>query len=182
MTNIILIGYMGVGKTTVGKLLARRVGMQFYDLDWYVEKRLRQKVCDIFAERGEDGFRKIERTLLHEVAEFEDVVLSVGGGTPCFFDNMEYLNQRGVTIFLDAAPQVIAEHLKLSHTVRPLLRDKHGQELLDHIERQLSERLPYYTQARHRVSVSVLDTRDKTDLLVSHICEQVGISTNIQTP
>jgi shikimate kinase len=91
MKRIILLGYMGAGKTTVGKVLAAELGIPFYDLDWYIESRMMKKVPQIFAERGEEGFRRVERTMLHEVAEFEDLVLSCGGGTPCFFDNMEYL-------------------------------------------------------------------------------------------
>ena len=89
MIRIILIGYMGAGKTTVGKDLAKSLGVPFYDLDWYIETRMRKKVKQIFDERGEEGFRKIERNMLHEVAEFENVVISCGGGTPCFYDNMD---------------------------------------------------------------------------------------------
>jgi shikimate kinase len=83
---------MGAGKTTVGKALGKELGMMFYDLDWYIESRMRKTVSQIFAEKGESGFREIERNMLHEVAEFENIILSCGGGTPCFFDNMEYMN------------------------------------------------------------------------------------------
>lgn len=84
MTRIILIGYMGAGKTTIGKALSKDLGVIFYDLDWYIESRMRKSVAQIFAERGEEGFRKIEYNMLHEVAEFENVIISCGGGTPCF--------------------------------------------------------------------------------------------------
>ena len=80
--------------------------MPFYDLDWYIESRMRKKVSEIFAERGEEGFRQIERNMLHEVAEFEDVVISCGGGTPCFFDNMDYLNQQSQVVWLKVEPTV----------------------------------------------------------------------------
>ena len=88
---------MGAGKTTIGHQLSKRTGMMFYDLDWYIESRPRKNVSEIFAKKGEEGFRKIERAMLHEVAEFEDVIISCGGGTPCFFDNMDYLKQQGET-------------------------------------------------------------------------------------
>ena len=101
MKSIVLIGYMGSGKTTVGRQLALALGRTFYDLDWYIEMRYHRSVAQLFAERGEDGFRELERNMLHEAAEFEDIVLSCGGGTPCFFDNMEYMNQAGETVFLD---------------------------------------------------------------------------------
>ena len=89
MTRIILIGYMGAGKTTVGKALAKALGLPFYDLDWYIETRMRRTVKQIFDESGEEGFRRIEHNMLHEVAEFENVVVSCGGGTPCFYDNID---------------------------------------------------------------------------------------------
>lgn len=175
MKNVMLIGYMGAGKTSVGKALAKRLGLEFYDLDWYIEERYRKKICDIFAEKGEEGFRKIERLMLHEVAEFENVLLALGGGTPCFFDNMEYLNQCGTTIFLNASPETIIQHLKISHTVRPLLKDKQGQELLDHIQNQLNERMPYYTKAQYDINVDILDNFDKIDLLVDKIIEDTHL-------
>lgn len=169
MKNVMLIGYMGAGKTTVGKALAKKLQMQFYDLDWYIEERFRQKISDLFTQKGEDGFRLIEQKMLHEVAEFENVVLALGGGTPCFFDNMDYLNRCGTTIFLDAAPQTVVQHLRISHTVRPLLKDKQGDELLEHIARQLSERMPYYQQAQLTVNVDILDNFDKIDQLTDNI-------------
>ena len=111
MRRIILIGYMGSGKTTVGKALSKETGMMFYDLDWYIESRMRKTVSQIFAEKGEEGFRKIEHNMLHEVAEFEDVIISCGGGTPCFFDNMDYLNQQGDVVYLKATPETLYKHL-----------------------------------------------------------------------
>ena len=99
MTRIILVGYMGAGKTTIGKALSQELGIVFYDLDWYIENRMRKTVAQIFAEKGEEGFRLIEHNMLHEIAEFEDVIISCGGGTPCFFDNMDYLNEQGQVIF-----------------------------------------------------------------------------------
>ena len=104
MRRIIIIGYMGSGKTTVGRALAKELGMPFYDLDWYIESRRHKTVPQLFSEVGEEGFRKIEYNMLHEVAEFEDVVISCGGGTPCFFDNIDYMNQQGDVIYLKADP------------------------------------------------------------------------------
>ena len=101
MTRIFLIGYMGAGKTTLGKAFARAMGLAFVDLDWYIEERFHKTIRQIFSERGEDGFRELEKRMLHEAGDFEDVVISVGGGTPCFFDNMDYMNQTGETVFLD---------------------------------------------------------------------------------
>ena len=128
MKSIIIIGYMGAGKTTVGKALAKELGVMFYDLDWYIESRMRKTVKQIFDEMGEEGFRHIEHNMLHEVAEFENVVVSCGGGTPCFFDNMDYMNQAGETIYLKASPETLHAHLKMGKGVRPLLLNKTPEE------------------------------------------------------
>ena len=101
MTRIFLVGYMGAGKTTLGRALANELGIPFIDLDNYIEKRYCKTISQIFAEKGEEEFRNIERRMLHEVGEFEDVIISTGGGTPCFFDNIEYMNGQGTTVFLD---------------------------------------------------------------------------------
>ena len=95
MKRIFLIGYMGAGKTTVGKVLSRQLGLSFIDLDHYIEGRYHKTVGQLFAEKGEDAFRDIERRMLREVAAFEDVLVSTGGGAPCFFDNMEFMNGAG---------------------------------------------------------------------------------------
>ena len=175
MVRIIIIGYMGAGKTTVGKALARALGLPFYDLDWYIESRMHKTVPQIFAERGEEGFRQVERNMLHEVAEFEDVIISCGGGTPCFFDNMAYLNTQGETIYLKATPEVLYKHLQMGKTVRPLLRDKTPDEMLAFITSQLGQREPYYCQARHTLDVNLLDSYEKIRISVQRIREELHL-------
>lgn len=169
MRRIILIGYMGSGKTTVGKALSKETGMMFYDLDWYIESRMRKTVSQIFAEKGEEGFRKIEHNLLHEVAEFEDVIISCGGGTPCFFDNMDYLNQQGDVVYLKATPETLYKHLLMAKVERPLLKDKTPEELIAYITEHLKEREPFYGKARHILDVNVLDNYDKIAISVERI-------------
>ena len=161
MTRIILIGYMGAGKTTVGKALSQALGLPFYDLDWYIEERHRRTIAQIFAEKGEKGFRDIERNILHEVAEFEDVVISCGGGTPCFFDNMEYMNRQAQTVYLKASPDILFRHLKMGKVERPLLKDKTEVEMKQYIRDSLSTREPFYSQARYTLDVTLLDNYDK---------------------
>ena len=161
MKRVILIGYMGSGKTTVGKALSKETGMMFYDLDWYIESRMRKSVSQIFAEKGEEGFRKIEYNMLHEVAEFEDVIISCGGGTPCFFDNMDYLNQQGDVVYLKATPETLYKHLLMAKVERPLLKGKSSEELIAYITEHLNERAPFYEKARYTLDVNVLDEYDK---------------------
>ena len=175
MTRIILIGYMGAGKTTIGKALSKELGITFYDLDWYIESRMRKTVSEIFAERGEEGFRKIEYNMLHEVAEFEDVIISCGGGTPCFFDNMDYLNQQGQVVYLKAEPEVLYKHLQMAKVERPLLKGKSKEELLKFIKEQLEKREPFYTKARYTLDVSLMDNYDKIKISVEKIKELLGL-------
>ena len=169
MKSITLIGYMCVGKTTVGKALAKSLGCTFYDLDWYIEERFHSKVSQIFAEKGEEKFRDLEQRMLHEVAEFENIVLSCGGGTPCFFDNMDYLNLQSETVYLKATPEVLYAHLKMGKSVRPLLLNKTPEEVEAFVKQQLQQREPYYSKAKHVLDVNVLDSRDKVRVSVRKI-------------
>ena len=163
MIRIILIGYMGAGKTTLGKRLSHELGLPFFDLDWYIENRFCKTVSELFAQRGEEGFRKIEQSMLHEVAEFEDVIISCGGGTPCFFDNMEYMNHQADTVYLKATPDVLARHLKMGKQKRPLLAGKSDEELADFIEESLRQREPYYTQAKYTFDVTLLNSAQRIE-------------------
>ena len=169
MRRIILIGYMGAGKTTVGKALAKELHMPFYDLDWYIESRMHKTVKAIFDERGEAGFRKIEHNMLHEVAEFEDIIISCGGGTPCFFDNIDYMNRQGETVYLKATPEVLYGHSKMGKTIRPLLLNKTADEVQVFIREQLAQREPYYSKAKHVLDVNLLDDYEKIKISVEQL-------------
>jgi len=171
MKRIILIGYMGAGKTTVGRALAKELGLNFYDLDWYIENRRRKKVPQLFDELGEDGFRQIERNMLHEVAEFEDVVISCGGGTPCFFNNIDYMNQQGQVVYLHCSPEVLHQHLLMGKTERPLLKGKTSEELTSFIEEQLASREQYYKKAAYQLDVTLMDNYDKIKITVDKLKE-----------
>ena len=175
MRRIILVGYMGSGKTTVGKALSKETGMMFYDLDWYIESRMRKTVAQIFAEKGEEGFRKIEYNMLHEVAEFEDVIISCGGGTPCFFDNMDYLNQQGDVVYLKATPEVLYRHLLMGKVERPLIKGKTPDELIAYITNHLQEREPYYGKAAHTLDVSIMDSGDKISDSVTRLRQLLSL-------
>ncbi len=175
MKSIILIGYMGAGKTTIGHALAKELGVQFYDLDWYIEMRFHRTVAQIFEERGEAAFREMERNMLHEVAEFENVVVSCGGGTPCFFDNMDYMNSRCETIYLKASAPVLASHLKMGRVVRPLILGKSDEELQAYIEDMLRQREPFYMKAQHIFDVNLLNSTERVAESVRLLREAVGI-------
>ena len=175
MRSITLIGYMCVGKTTIGKALAQRLGCTFYDLDWYIEERFHSKVSEIFARDGEDKFRDLERRMLHEVVEFENVVVACGGGTPCFFDNIDYMNTCSTTVYLRATADTILEHLSISRGKRPLLEGKTVEELNRYVRKQLSDREPCYMKAKYIQEISPLNDFDK----INNIAEQIITKLNI---
>lgn len=153
MLRIFLVGYMGSGKSAMGRLLAREKGLNFIDLDTYIEGKYHRTIAEIFAQEGEDAFRSKERDCLREVAAFENVVIATGGGAPCFFDNMELMNAAGETIYLKLTPEHLAKRLSTSKAgVRPLIKDKSGEELLQHITTMLQKRECFYLQARHIIA------------------------------
>ncbi len=165
MNRIFLIGYMGSGKTTIGKQLASRLGYSFVDMDAYIEEKQFKTVSQIFAEKGEHEFRQLEQKCLHEVAEFNNTIISTGGGAPCFFDNMEYMNNRGLTIYLKLTAAQLAERLELiGVSKRPLLANCTGEDLRTFIADGLSVREPFYAKAHYSFSGDIGET-------VDNICE-----------
>ena len=146
---IFLVGYMAAGKTTLGKYAARRLGREFIDLDRYIEARFMRSVSELFAELGEEKFREIERNMLHEVGEFDNVLVAAGGGTPCFFDNMEYMKRCGIVVYLTCSVDVICRRLIAAKNKRPLVDGVRAEDLPDVVGRMLTLREPVYIQAHH---------------------------------
>lgn len=173
MTRILLVGFMASGKTTLGKALASDLGLQFVDLDHYIENRYHCTIAQLFAERGEEAFRQIERNILHEVAEFEDVVISTGGGTPCFFDNMDYMNAQGTTVFLEASPEVIYTRLTIARVQRPLVKGKTANELRQYITEMLEHRASYYTRATHTFNANHLEDPQQVKTSVERFKKEI---------
>ncbi len=143
---------MGCGKTTWSKKLAAHLGYEFMDLDHLLQDKAGMTVAQYFAEHGEDGFRKLESSLLKETDYPENIVVSTGGGLPCFFDNLQWMNANGKTLYIKLDPKTLAGRLENGKTERPLLRGKHGDELVAFIGEKLAEREGYYLQAKHIVS------------------------------
>ena len=166
---------MGAGKTTIGRALAKELGVPFYDLDWYIESRRHKTVAQLFAEEGEEAFRRIEHNMLHEVAEFEDVVISCGGGTPCFFDNIDYMNAQGQVVYLKATPQVLIDHLRMARTERPLLKGKSPEELETFINEQVHARETYYNKAHYIFDVSLMDNYEKIQSTITQLRQLLGV-------
>ncbi|WP_321287554.1 shikimate kinase [uncultured Sunxiuqinia sp.] len=146
--KIFLIGYMASGKSTIGRRLSQELGVPFIDLDKYIEEKYFKTIPQIFEQEGEDAFRRKEQTSLKEVAEFESAVIATGGGAPCFFDNMDVMNQSGLCVFLDVDAEELASRLMQSKTERPLIKGKSPDELVDFIESMMAKRRPFYEKAK----------------------------------
>jgi shikimate kinase len=149
MKRIFLIGYMGSGKSAMGRLLASRLGCSFIDLDHYIEGKYHKTIAQLFESEGEPAFREKEKACLQEVGEFEQVVVATGGGTPCFYDSIDFMNQQGITIYLKLNPEQLAERLVNGRNgVRPLIKGKSPEELKQYIETMLERRKVFYEKAQ----------------------------------
>ena len=145
---IYLIGFMGSGKSTLGRQLAKVLGWEFIDLDDLFEEKFRTTIPLFFKEFGETGFRDAEKATLHDTITMKNTVIAAGGGTPCYFDNMEFMNKNGVTMYLKVWPEELASRLSSSKIVRPLIQGKKGDELVAYIREKLTEREPFYNKAQ----------------------------------
>lgn len=153
--KIILMGYMGSGKTTVGKKVAQQLGLAFLDLDAYLEQAEGQRIAQLFQDKGEVYFRKREIHYLTEIlTQQDDYVLSTGGGAPCFGDNMARMNQATPnTIYLKASIETLTDRLKRQREHRPLLSTASDEELQEYIAKHLFERSFFYNQAALKIAV-----------------------------
>ncbi|MFQ6118069.1 MAG: shikimate kinase, partial [Candidatus Bipolaricaulia bacterium] len=146
MKNVYLIGFMGVGKSTIGRLLAERLKMKFYDTDELVEARAGRSIADIFAGEGEARFRELERQIIEEISQRDGQIIALGGGAPLNGDNWQAISSTGVTIYLRAGASTLFNRLK-DEGSRPLLAGLEGENRLEEIRRLLREREPYYKRA-----------------------------------
>lgn len=151
----------GCGKSTLGRALGRSSNLQFIDLDTYIERRFHARVTDIFGRPGgEEQFRELERRMLHEVSDFVDVVVACGGGTPCFFDNMEYMLARGTVIWLDAGRDRTVARLLAGRRKRPSIASLTDDAVAAYHDSTLLARTPFYSRAHHSFNSDHLDDAD----------------------
>ncbi len=155
--KIFLLGFMGCGKSTLGRHLSKALGWKFIDLDSYFEDKFKTTVPLFFKEFGEDGFRDAEQSALFDLKDLTNTVIATGGGVPCFFNNMDFMNQNGVTIYMKVSPAVLAQRLSNSKNVRPLVQGKIGNELIEYINDKLKSREPFYNRASIIADAELLD-------------------------
>lgn len=163
MTTIFLIGYMGCGKSTLGRALSQRCEIEFIDLDDYIEARAGKKIREIFADNGEGVFRELERNCLLEVCEKDNTIVACGGGTPCFGDNMKLMNERGTTVLLQTSHERLFERLKYGRAQRPLIASLSDDELDTFITQQLDRRMPYYGQSAETFDSTLLEDEQQIE-------------------
>ena len=163
------MGFMGAGKTTLGKALAKDLDVSFIDLDQYIERRYMKSVSQIFAKSGEQGFREIESRMLREVGDFDDVIVSCGGSTPLIGDNMDYMLQHGQTVYLKCDNDTLLRRLKVARSQRPLIASKTDQELTDFIESETKRREPGYLRAEYICPGDRLESRDQISDTITYL-------------
>ncbi|MDY0027294.1 MAG: shikimate kinase [Lentimicrobium sp.] len=145
---VFIVGYMGSGKSTVGKKVAGKLGYKFVDMDVLIVDLVGESIPEIFSSKGEDAFRQLERSVLQSLCSRSNTVVSTGGGAPCFFDNMKLMNNSGITVYLNMQVRSLSDRLQKSKLERPLLPAMPADDLEQYISRHLTERIPYYNEAR----------------------------------
>lgn len=173
MKRIFMVGYMGAGKTTAGKELAKCFDYSFYDLDHFIETRFNKTIVEIFEQYGEDKFREIEREMLMELGLLEDVIISTGGGTPCHFDNMDFMLQNGIVVYLEASPSSLLQRLNKNKHKRPLIKDKDEEEMLRFISDNLEKRNRFYNKSTLIYNTDSFVTKGEMIVNLHNIAEQI---------
>lgn len=164
--KIFLLGFMGSGKTTLANKLANKLNISFFDLDKEIEKEAQLSVVELFEKHGEDYFREAEKTTLKKTIKNNDsFVMAVGGGTPCYSDNMKLMNTSGTTIYLKYDAEILALRLISVKSERPLIKDLNEAELIVFVKNKLSERERYYNQSKFVLEGNNLNVDDLINLV-----------------
>jgi shikimate kinase len=169
MMRIYLTGYMGSGKTTIGKKLTTNLGFLFIDLDKLIENKYRITIPDIFSRYDENAFRLVEHKTLQDTFTMNNVVISTGGGTPCFYNNMSLINQHGYSVYIQMHVKSLYNRLINSKKKRPLLADKSAEEIMDLIREQLTEREPHYLQSNLVIKGESMNINKLVESIANHI-------------
>ena len=172
MAKFFITGYMGSGKSTAGKKLSAKLGYEFIDLDKFIENEYQQTIPEIFSTKGESEFRAMEHNALKKLIEKDNIVVACGGGTPCYYNNMELMNNHGNTVYLKMSADSLVHRLMEAKEKRPLVANKSEEELRTFVNRQLEKREDFYHQAQYTVKGKDLDI----DELVLFVKEKVGVN------
>jgi len=171
--RIFLVGFMGAGKSVIGRRLAKSLNISFYDLDEEIESRYKMSVTSIFQKYDEACFRKLETTVLESFSEKDNYVLSCGGGTPCFGNNMALLNSLGTTIYIKLPAEKLAGRIANSFHKRPLTEGKLEAELASYVRETLNVREPFYSMAQITVAGSETDKDELVEKIVQILNKEI---------
>jgi shikimate kinase len=167
--KLFLIGMMGSGKTYWAERLKKKFKIPAYDLDSLVEMMEEKTIPEMFAEDGEDFFRKAESKMLRMFKEKKQFILSCGGGTPCFNDNINWMNKNGTTVWIDEPVDVLAARLSIEKLHRPLIKDLEDEDLKTYLKNKLAEREEFYKQATYRLNANQLNEDGFSKIMKQHV-------------
>lgn len=168
---ITLVGYMGTGKSHISNILSNKLNFKLFDLDKEISKKFELSIAEIFKNHGEIFFRKAEKETLDEIlSSDESVILSVGGGTPVYYDNMERINEKSISIYLRTSVSTLSERLKKNKEKRPLIAKIPDEDLPEFIAKHLFERNPFYAKAHY-----IVDTDQKTTEEIAEEIIQIAL-------
>jgi shikimate kinase len=168
-TPIYLTGFMGSGKSTLGRLLASSLGLNFIDLDHFIKDTEKATIPELFEKLGESGFREVENRAIHQTSNMTNTVIATGGGAPCFFNNMAVMNQNGTTVYLQLSPESLVKRLLPGREHRPLIAGKSEPELLKFIRIKLKERTPFYEKSNIIADTNNLTPEDTVSAIIKVI-------------
>jgi shikimate kinase len=156
---------MGSGKSYWAQQIAAATNLHWMDLDAEIEKENSMTIKEIFETEGEAVFRVKEKKALHKLASYNNIIIATGGGTPCFFDNMTWMNTHGTTIFINESVNILVQRLQNEKAKRPLISQSSNEALQALLENKLAERLPFYSQSKHSIVGSTVKLADFIDLI-----------------
>ena len=158
---------MGSGKSTVGKIVAKKTGFRFIDLDTYIESQQDMTIIDIFRTKGEDYFRSVENEILQIFSLEENLIIATGGGCPCFFDNMNWMNDHGITLYLNTPPEMLYSRLLVEKKARPLIEKLSDMQLREYILDVLPERNNFYEKSKITINIKQETPEQLADKMIS---------------
>lgn len=173
MRPIFIVGYMGSGKSTLGRKLAQELALDFIDTDIFIENRFRERIADMFVRIGEEAFRRRERYVIEELSGMTDCIIATGGGLPCFHDNMSLIVDSGLAVYLCATDETLAQRLEHCKRTRPTIREKSGEELLQHVRLAMQVRREHYERAQLTLSIEHIETEEQELELAKCLAQQV---------
>ena len=166
--RIFLIGYMGSGKSKVAEALGKILELPVIHTDKLVEEKEGKSFSEIFESSGQEYFRDLEKEALHSTIIQSDVIVSTGGGLPCYFDNMEWMNQNGITVYLEANPGLLFHRLSNAKAGRPLIENLNDVDLMEQISGHLAVRSPYYKKAQIKINAASVNVKELAEMITNN--------------